>query len=79
MNSGNYKSVAPRYRQLVEDITNDINAGVLLPGAKLPSTAELCTQYGVSATVINQAVLVLDSQGLIEGVPGVGRFIKAAK
>jgi GntR family transcriptional regulator len=79
MNSGHYKSVAPRYRQLVDDITNDIRDGVLLPGQKLPSTKELCDQYSVSATVINQAVLVLESRNLIEGVPGVGRFVKAAK
>lgn len=69
----------PRYRQLVADITGGIDSGDLKPGDRIPSTAELCSQYGVSATVVNQAVLVLESRDLIEGVPGVGRFIKAAK
>lgn len=69
----------PLYRELVKKITDDINTGRLEDGAKLPSTAELCTEHKVSATVVNQAVLVLMEQDLIEGVPGVGRFVKAAK
>jgi DNA-binding GntR family transcriptional regulator len=74
-----YVPPRPRYREMLENITRDIESGALMPGDRLPSTAELCGQYGVSATVVNQAVLVLDSQGLIEGVPGVGRFVKAPK
>jgi GntR family transcriptional regulator len=67
---------APKYREMVQKITDDITAGVLASGARIPSTAELCVEYKVSATVVNQAVLVLESRGLIEGVPGVGRFVK---
>jgi GntR family transcriptional regulator len=68
---------SPKYRQLVDQITFDITGGFLNVGDKLPSTTELCGTYQVSATVVNQAVLVLESRGLIEGVPGVGRFVKA--
>jgi GntR family transcriptional regulator len=60
---------------MVGDIQDSIRLGTLAPGAKIPSTAELCADYGVSATVVNQAILVLVSQGLIEGVPGIGRFV----
>jgi DNA-binding GntR family transcriptional regulator len=67
---------SPRYREMVQKITDDIATGVLTSGSKIPSTAELRVAYGVSATVVNQAVLVLESRGLIEGVPGVGRFVK---
>lgn len=73
------KSWAPKYRALIEEIEEAIADGILVPGEKLPSTAEMCDKYEVSATVINQAVLVLESRGLIEGVPGVGRFVKAQK
>lgn len=69
----------PKYRTMVQDISDDIAGGVLKAGDKLPSTIELREQYKVSATVVNQAVLVLESRGLIEGVPGVGRFVKAPK
>jgi GntR family transcriptional regulator len=64
---------------MVQDISDDIASGVLKAGDKLPSTVELREQYKVSATVVNQAVLVLESRDLIEGVPGVGRFVKAPK
>ncbi|MBB5871253.1 GntR family transcriptional regulator [Allocatelliglobosispora scoriae] len=67
---------SPKYRQLVADIREKISSGELAAGAQIPSTAELCSQYSVSATVVNQAVLILDAEGLIEGVPGVGRFVK---
>lgn len=67
---------APKYREMVQKITDDITNGVLTSGAQIPSTSELCVEYGVSATVVNQAVLVLESRGLIEGVPGVGRFVR---
>lgn len=69
----------PKYRTLVQDITDGIANGTFPPGERIPSTAELCASYKVSATVVNQAVLVLESRGLIEGVPGVGRFVKAPK
>lgn len=69
----------PKYRTMVQDISDDIASGVLKAGDKLPSTVELREQYKVSATVVNQAVLVLESRDLIEGVPGVGRFVKAPK
>lgn len=66
----------PKYRQLVADIREKIASGELAAGAQIPSTAELCAQYGVSATVVNQAVLILAADGLIEGVAGVGRFVR---
>lgn len=69
----------PKYRTMVQDISDDIASGILKAGDKLPSTVELREQYKVSATVVNQAVLVLESRDLIEGVPGVGRFVKAPK
>jgi GntR family transcriptional regulator len=67
----------PKYRQMADQISRDITAGFLNVGDKLPSTTELRETYQVSATVVNQAVLVLESRGIIEGVPGVGRFVKA--
>lgn len=67
----------PKYRKIVQDVIDDVTSGVLAPGAQLPSTVELRQHYNVSATVVNQAVLVLESRGIIEGIPGVGRFVKA--
>jgi GntR family transcriptional regulator len=65
----------PRYRVIIADIRANIADGTLKSGDRLPSTVEFCNTYDVSATVVNQAVLVLTSAGLIHGVPGVGRFV----
>lgn len=71
--------IGAKYRKLVQDFKTKIDNGDLKPGDKIPSTVELCAEYQVSATVINQAVLVLEAQGYITGRPGLGRFVTEAQ
>ena len=66
---------APKWERLAEHIRNQIKSGELKPGDKLPSTAQLKEEHGVSQTVVRQAILVLQTQGLVEGVHGVGVFV----
>lgn len=66
----------PKYRQIINDIKGKIESGELVVGDNIGSTRDLCLRYEVSGTAINQATLVLESMGLIEGVAGVGRFVK---
>ncbi len=63
-------------QRLIDDITSQIEAGQLRPGDQLPSAAELRAQYDVSITVVRSAVNWLKAVGLVEGVPGVGVFVK---
>jgi GntR family transcriptional regulator len=63
-------------QRIIDDITGQIQAGQLRPGDQLPSAAELRAQYGVSITVVRSAVNWLKAIGLVEGVPGVGVFVK---
>jgi DNA-binding GntR family transcriptional regulator len=63
-------------QRIIDDITGQIEAGQLRPGDQLPSAAELRAQYGVSITVVRSAVNWLKAVGLVEGVPGVGVFVK---
>lgn len=70
-----FAGARPKYRVIVETIKDEIADGHLKPGDKLQSTVELCEEFSCSATVVNQAVLVLTGAGIIEGVPGVGRFV----
>ena len=65
----------PKWAQLAELIREQIASGELAPGDKLPSTAQLREQHGVSAGVVRQAILVLQTQGLVEGVHGLGVFV----
>ncbi|WDZ84463.1 GntR family transcriptional regulator [Micromonospora cathayae] len=65
----------PKWAQLAELIRGQIASGELAPGDKLPSTAQLRQEHGVSAGVVRQAILVLQTQGLVEGVHGLGVFV----
>lgn len=67
--------MGPKYRQIVADIMDLVDKGSLKPGDKIPSSRVLCQQYGVSQTVVNQAVLVLEARGYVIGRPGLGRFV----
>ncbi|MFI1193932.1 GntR family transcriptional regulator [Micromonospora sp. NPDC020750] len=64
-----------KWAQLADNIRERVESGELAPGDKLPSTAQLKLEHGVSATVVRQAILVLQMQGLVEGVHGVGVFV----
>ncbi|MEV4197726.1 GntR family transcriptional regulator [Micromonospora globbae] len=65
----------PKWAQLADHIRARIESGEWAPGDKLPSTAQLKEEHGVSQTVVRQAILVLQTQGLVEGVHGVGVFV----
>jgi GntR family transcriptional regulator len=62
-------------RRIARDIQDQIDLGVLAPGDKLPSTAELVRQYNVSTIQVRNAMLMLKVNGVITGVPGVGSFV----
>ena len=68
-----------KWVMLVEHIRAQIKSGELAPGAKLPSTMELRRQHGVSEMVVRNAMLVLKSEGLVYGVPGVGVYVADAE
>jgi GntR family transcriptional repressor for pyruvate dehydrogenase complex len=60
----------------VEDIIGQaIQDRKLRPGTKLPSELKLCEQFGVSRTVIREALRVLHSRGLITITKGKGMFV----
>ncbi|AVT39276.1 winged helix-turn-helix domain-containing protein [Plantactinospora sp. BB1] len=65
----------PKWERIADEIRGKIESGELASGAQLPSTAQLRAEYGVSAGVVRQAILVLQTQGLVEGVHGVGVFV----
>ena len=63
------------YLQLKNRIRDDITRLGLQPGSILPGEHKLCEQFGVSRTVVRQALLQLENQGLIERVKGKGTFV----
>lgn len=67
----------PLAQGVVDGLKGSILAGELEPGAKLPSEAELITAYGVSRTVVREAVSRLQAEGLVETFQGRGSFVLA--
>lgn len=67
--------VKPKWEQLVDHLRSQIESGELGPGDQLPSTAQLREQHKVSTTVVRRAILVLQMQGVVEGVHGLGVFV----
>ncbi|MBF6341942.1 PLP-dependent aminotransferase family protein [Nocardia cyriacigeorgica] len=49
------------------------------PGAKLPSTRTLVTQYGASPVTVQKALRTLTAQGMIETRPGIGTFVHGVR
>src|SRR5207244_11259830 len=53
----------------------DIIRGALTPGSRLPTEAELCKLYGVSRSVIRDAIRTLSGRGLVDVRQGLGMQI----
>ncbi len=58
-----------------DKIAQAIRTGVLLPSQLLPPEAELGTAFRVSRTVMREALILLEEDGLIRTQRGIGRFI----
>ncbi|WP_188196302.1 FadR/GntR family transcriptional regulator [Nonomuraea sp. SYSU D8015] len=66
-----------RTQQLVDTLTARIQEGVIRPGERLPTESDLVETYGVSRTVVREAVARLKAAGLIETQHGRGSFVLA--
>lgn len=60
----------------IEQIKEMILQEGLQPGDKLPTLNQLASKFGVSRTVIREAVISLSSDGVLESRHGVGVFIR---
>ena len=74
-----FDSHIPYYAQVKDIIRERISNGTWNVGDRLPSEAELCTIFGVSRTVIRQALQDLIHEGLIKRRKGKGSFVSANK
>lgn len=61
--------------RVVEDLRARVLAGDLAAGARLPTEVELTAQFGVSRTVIREAIAALAADGLVEPRQGAGVFV----
>ncbi len=60
---------------VVEHITESIRNDSLKTGEKLPTESEIMQIYGVSRTVVREAISHLKAAGFVETRHGIGTFV----
>ncbi len=56
-----------------------IASGALTPGSRLPTEQALSSEFGVSRTVVREAISRLKSEGLVETRQGAGAFVAQSR
>ena len=70
-----YRDPRPVYAQIVHSVTQQIQAGILTPGEKLPSVRELAGQLAINPNTIQRAYRELEAGGWVTAQQGKGLFV----
>src|SRR5271169_4057761 len=71
-----FKAGKPVYLQLVDQVRYAAASGALRPGEPLPSIRPLAEELRLNRNTVAKAYAELESQGIIETLPGKGCFLK---
>src|SRR6476469_679502 len=63
---------------VVDTLSGRIRDGSLAQGEKLPTEAAIMEEFGVSRTVVREAISRLQARGLVQTRHGVGTFVADA-
>ncbi len=74
-----FDSHIPYYIQLMDMLKEQILQKKWAPGEQIPGEKELCEMYGISRTVVRQALRELELDGIITRRKGKGTFISEPK
>lgn len=66
------------YERVVEKILELISSGAWKPGFRIPPERELSEAFGVSRTVVREAVKALEARGVLESATGSGVSVRLA-
>jgi GntR family transcriptional regulator len=72
-------SAVPLHLQIRRAIQDEIAAGTLAAGARLPTEHEYARQFGVSIAPVRQALLDLADAGLVVRHKGRGTFVRSSR
>lgn len=70
-----HRDARPIYVQIMDGLRQQITAGVLRNGDKLPSVRELAMTLSINPNTIHRSYRQLEMEGWIATVPGKGCFI----
>ena len=70
-----YRDARPIYVQIMDRFRDQISAGVLKSGEKLPSVRELAVQLSINPNTIQRSYRQLEAEGWIATVPGKDCFV----
>ena len=65
-------------QRVVDGVSERISSGTLKPGDRVPPEPSLMQEFGVSRTVVREAMSRLQASGLVETRQGVGTFVLAS-
>jgi DNA-binding FadR family transcriptional regulator len=73
-----FQRITPKalHDEVIDQVCDLINKGVLTPGQTLPSERELSQQLGVSRNSLREALRVLEARGIVVTRHGVGRTVR---
>jgi GntR family phosphonate transport system transcriptional regulator len=63
------------WRQIERTIIDEIDAGLLAPGMRLPADTELAIRFGVNRHTVRRALSQLQTSGLLRSERGRGTFV----
>ena len=66
-------------RIIADQLRHDIATGVYGPSAKLPSGRELAAQYQVARNTADDAIKILQAEGLVDIRHGSGAYVRRSK
>ncbi len=70
------RSGVPPYLQLVSQVRQALRTGVLRVGDQLPTVKEVVAAVAINPNTVLKAYRDLEREGLIEGRPGLGTFVR---
>ena len=70
-----YRDARPIYSQIIDGFREQIAAGILKPGDRLPSVRDLAAELAINPNTIQRAYRQLELEGWIVSMQGKGCFV----
>jgi len=70
-----HHSGVPIYRQIIDQVHEQIMAGILKEGEQLIPVRELSAQLAINPMTVSKAYSAMEAQGLLERRRGIGLFV----